>query len=217
MIMSGGRSQSGVGGGGGLMGLTAASASSRIFVPLTRDSFQRGASAPRRRSASAAAAATHRSTTAAAAASRLDQVAAAAAAGCQDSNDRRSGGRAGGGGGGRIGSVHPSSTDVAIFLPGIRMFRRHRDNNNIASSSSSATAASSAAAAAHSRETTFYPDLEYIGFVSALCFLLLGVVLLFTGIVMTVTITAEFEPPVKGLCMFDRWFVCVCVCVWSWH
>ena len=88
------------------------------------------------------------------------------------------------------------------------MFRRHRDNNNIASSSS-ATAASSAAAAAHSRETTFYPDLEYIGFVSALCFLLLGVVLLFTGIVMTVTITAEFEPPVKGLCMFDRSFVSV--------
>ena len=117
VIMTSGRSHSGSGAGG----------TARIFIPLSRDAFERSASAHRRRSASAAARVT-----------RPERAAASA------QNGR------GGGGSGRAEAHAAGSTSAG--------------------------------------ETHFYPDLAYIGYVSAICFLLCGVVLLFTGLIMTITI-----------------------------
>ena len=120
VIMTSGRSHSG--------------GTARIFVPLTRDAFQRSASAPRRRSASASA---------------RTRVTASH--------------------GGRLAGLGRNDASAAT---------------RISAALSGATGGG---------EPHFYPDLDYIGYVSAICFLLCGVVLLFTGLIMTVTITIDID------------------------
>ena len=134
VIMTSGRSHSG--------------GTARIFVPLTRDAFQRSASAPRRRSASASA------------------------------RTRVFSGSAGTSGtGASQASSRPS-------VPGTS-----RADASAATRISAALSGAGVGAA----DGHFYPDLEYVGYVSAICFLLCGVVLLFTGLIMTVTITIDVD------------------------